>query len=189
MQFRFPIGTRKREREKGQICSQNSTYIRKSRDTVEIIVEQDYQTRIISVPEHYVLSRWNARWLLLSSSSPSSSPSYRTMSCILSSVPVFLRCPTFAPTFWKPGSVRFPIFCDFCWPTIVHLVYVISSCSSPDSDSFYDSLDLADVADVFVMNSIPQCCQWYTLRSSFSLILVDVWRFCFRSCFDGLLLF
>jgi len=35
-------------------------------------------------------------------------------------------------------------------------VYMISLCSFSDSDPSYDILNLADVANVFVANSIPQ---------------------------------
>jgi len=51
---------------------------------------------------------------------------------------------------------HFFFFCDFCKLIIVHPVYTISPCSCPDYDSSYDILDLADVADVFVANSIPE---------------------------------
>jgi len=34
--------------------------------------------------------------------------------------------------------------------------YMISPCSSPDSEPSYDILHLADAADVLVANSIPQ---------------------------------
>jgi len=50
----------------------------------------------------------------------SSSSSYRTVFCISCGMSVLLwcRCPTSAPTFWKPskrpGSVWFYIFSDFC---------------------------------------------------------------------------
>jgi len=50
-------------------------------------------------------------------------------------------------------SVWFPIFCDFF---IIHFVYMVSPYSSPDSDPSCDISDLADVADVFVANSVPQ---------------------------------
>jgi len=50
--------------------------------------------------------------------------------------------------------IWFPIFCDFYKPFIIHLVHVLSSCSSSDSGPFYDILDLADVANVFVANSV-----------------------------------
>jgi hypothetical protein len=48
------------------------------------------------------------------------------------------------------------IFCEFCIPIVIHLVYILSPCSSPDFGSSYDTLNLADVANVFVANSIPQ---------------------------------
>jgi len=45
---------------------------------------------------------------------------------------------------------------DFCQPFTIHPVYAISPCSFPDSGAFYDILNLADVTDVFVVNSILQ---------------------------------
>jgi len=53
-------------------------------------------------------------------------------------------------------DVWFPIFCGFRKPVIIHSVYMASSCSSPDSGSSYDVLNLTDVADVFVADFIPQ---------------------------------
>jgi len=41
-------------------------------------------------------------------------------------------------------------------PVIIHPVYMVSSCSSSDSGPSRDILNLADVADVLVANSIPQ---------------------------------
>jgi len=55
-------------------------------------------------------------------------------------------------------DIWFFISCDFCQPVISHPVYMVSSCSPPDSDpSLRDILNLADVANVFVaMSSIPR---------------------------------
>jgi hypothetical protein len=52
------------------------------------------------------------------------------------------------------GDVWLSIFCDFCKPIIIHLVCMVSPCSSPDSGPSYDILNLADVADIFVANPI-----------------------------------
>jgi hypothetical protein len=54
---------------------------------------------------------------------------------------------------------------------------MISPCSSPDSVPSYDILNLADVVDVFCEFYSAECCQRYTLRSSFPFFLVDVWSF------------
>jgi len=57
----------------------------------------------------------------------------------------------------RPGeSVCFSIFYDFCKLIIIHLIYMVSPCLSPESGPSYDILNLADVVDVFVTNSIPQ---------------------------------
>jgi len=56
----------------------------------------------------------------------------------------------------KAWSVCFSIFCDFCKAVIIHTVCMISPCSSPDSDPFYDILNPADVAEVLLANSISQ---------------------------------
>jgi len=45
-------------------------------------------------------------------------------------------------------------FSIFRQPIIIH-VYIISSCSSPDSGTSYGILNLADVADVYP----AECCQ------------------------------
>jgi len=48
-------------------------------------------------------------------------------------------------------------FCDFCQPVIIHLVYMISSCSSLDLGPSFDTSNVADVADVFVtLANIPE---------------------------------
>jgi len=39
----------------------------------------------------------------------------------------------------------FPIFRDFCRSVIIHLVYMVSPCSFPDSAPSYGILNLADV--------------------------------------------
>jgi len=44
----------------------------------------------------------------------------------------------------------------FCKPVVVHPVHMVSPCSSPDSGPFYDILNLANVADVFIADSISQ---------------------------------
>jgi hypothetical protein len=81
----------------------------------------------------------------------SSSSSYMTMCYILSSV-VLVSCDVDVQLshqrFGRRSDVswRCVIFCD-----LVYLIYIISSCSSPNSGLFYDILDLANVA-----NSIPQ---------------------------------
>jgi hypothetical protein len=47
------------------------------------------------------------------------------------------------------------IFCDFCKPVISYPVYIASPCLPSDSGPFY-ILNLVDLADVFVTNSILQ---------------------------------
>jgi len=50
------------------------------------------------------------------------------------------------------------IFRDFCKPVVIYPIY-ISPCSSSDSSSSfwsYDILNLADVANIFVANSISR---------------------------------
>jgi len=110
-------------------------------------------------------SKWTViSYLLEDNSSSSSFSSFRTMPCISSSMPVLLSCPIFAPTFGQRKAVQSDlemsfhssILCDFCKPVIVHPVYTDSSCSSPDSGPSYDILDLADIADVLVANSMLQ---------------------------------
>jgi len=63
---------------------------------------------------------------------------------------------TFAP--WNPsrrlGGVWFPIVCDFYKLIIIYPWYDLSM--FVDFGSFYDILNLADIADVFVANSISQ---------------------------------
>jgi len=49
--------------------------------------------------------------------------------------------------------VMFLIFYDFCKTVIIHPVCTVSSCSSFNSDSSHDILNLADVADVLIANS------------------------------------
>jgi len=88
------------------------------------------------------------QWYTLKSSrrresSSFSSSSYRTVSCILSSVPVLPWCR--CSMFWRPS--RFSILCDFCEPVIIHPVYMIALCSFLDSGPSYDILNLADVAN------------------------------------------
>jgi len=65
----------------------------------------------------------------------------------------------------------FSIFCDSCKPIIIHPVYMVSPCSSPDFSSFYDILTFADVADIFVENSIPQNVRSDALKILISVIL------------------
>jgi len=94
------------------------------------------------------------------------------------SVPILLWCwcPTFASTFWKPS--RCLVFYSLRFlqtgyrPSYLH--GWMSSCSSPDSGPLmilwsYDLLDLADVANVFVTNSIPQSVANYISWSPQSL--------------------
>jgi len=59
----------------------------------------------------------------------------------------------------------FSILCDLCKSFIIHLV---SLCSPPDSDPFYDILILTDVA-YSISQNIAKC----ILSSSFSLFLIN----------------
>jgi len=56
-----------------------------------------------------------------------------------------------------PKIFDFSFYAIFASRFVIHFVYLISPCSSPDSVSvpFHDILNLADVADVLVANSVP----------------------------------
>jgi len=94
-----------------------------------------------------------ARNLYLFSSFPSSSQDLYFIQCACSSV---MSMSNFRTNILEAVQVisSVPIFCDFCQPTVIH--YMVSSCSSPDSDPSYDILNLADAVGIFIANSISQ---------------------------------
>jgi len=65
------------------------------------------------------------------------------------------------------GGVWFPIFCDFCKPVVI-----LFTCLPFDSGPSCDILNLADVADVFVANSIPQSVASTLKSSSFTRVFL-----------------
>jgi len=69
-------------------------------------------------------------------------------------VPVLLWCPTFAGFAGRPGSLKifdFPFLAIFASQLSILFTW---SLHGPDSDPSYVILNLADVVDVFVANSI-----------------------------------
>jgi hypothetical protein len=78
------------------------------------------------------------------------------MFCILSSVSAMLMSNVRTNVLKAiQESVWFSILRDFCKPVIVHSICRISLCSSADFGPFY-VLDVADVANAFVADSIPR---------------------------------
>jgi len=71
-------------------------------------------------------------------SSSSSSSSYRITSCILSSVPVMSMSNPRSNVSETIRVFGFPFLAIFA--SIIHSVYIVSPCSSPDSDPFRDIL-------------------------------------------------
>jgi len=101
-------------------------------------------------------------WCMISSSF--SSFSYRN-------IPYFVQCAVMlmSSVLSRPENVCFSTFYDFCKPSRLHGLRVFMP--SPDSGPYYDILKLADVADVFVANSIAQGVASDTLNILISIII------------------